>query len=335
MRIAVDAMGGDHAPGEIVRGAIDAALDLPSVSKIFLVGQSDAVKKEMDEYRRSSDKVEILHASEVVDMDESPAKAVRKKKDSSIGRAIDLVKHGEADAVVSAGNTGAVVVASTLKLRTLEGVLRPSIAVVVPTSGRPFILIDAGANIDSSAMLLMQTAIMGSVYSSVVMKRDNPVVGLLSIGGEDIKGNEITKEAFRILDQSSLNFRGNVEGHDLFKGETDVVVCDGFVGNIVLKTIESTAHAVGYWMKEEFKKNPVRLLGAGLLSGAIKAMKTKMDPEMYGGALLLGVQGVCVITHGASSARAIFHAVRVASDLIGHRLNDIIVEKIKKTDVKI
>ncbi len=334
MRIAVDAMGGDFAPREIVRGAVDAALKLPVVTKIYLVGQSEAIKRELDLYPCNSSKLELRHASEMVDMDESPAMAVRRKKDSSIGRAVDMVKDGEADAVVSAGNTGAVVVASMLKLRMLEGVIRPAIATVIPTRDRPFVLIDAGANIDSNATILTQFGVMGSVYSSSVLNQPSPVVGLLSIGGEDIKGNEITKEAFGMLDKSFLNFRGNVEGHDLFEGETDVVVCDGFVGNVVLKTVESTAHAIGYWMKKEFTKNPIRMLGASMLKGAMKAMKAKMDPEMYGGALLLGVNGVCIITHGASSSRAIFHAIRVACDSIGHHLNDVIIEKVKGLGVK-
>lgn len=332
MRIAVDAMGGDHAPREIVRGSVDAARTLSGVSKIFLVGAEDAVRRELTEYGTVDGKVEVRHASEVVGMDEMPAQAVRRKKDSSIGRAVDMVKAGEADAVVSAGNTGAVVVASTLKLRTLDGVDRPAIAAVMPTQDRPFILIDAGANIDCDVRRLRQFAVMGTVYSHVLMDQTSPVVGLLSIGGEDTKGNETTRETFRTLNDSPLNFRGNIEGHDLFRGQTDVVVCDGFVGNIVLKTSESTAQAIGHWMKQEFRKNPLRVLGACMLWGALRAMKRRMDPETYGGALLLGVNGVCIITHGASSARAIFHAVRVARDSVHHHLNQLIVEEIARME---
>ena len=332
MRIAVDAMGGDLAPREIVRGAVDAAIKLPAVSRIFLVGDSRAIERELDGCSFGSEKIEIRHASEVVGMDETPALAVRRKKDSSIGRTVDFVKHGEADALVSAGNTGAVVVAAALKLRTLEGVERPAIAAVMPTQGRPFVLIDAGANIDCSAKLLGQFAVMGSVYSRAILNQADPVIGLLSIGGEQTKGNEITKEAFGILNDAAENFRGNVEGHDLFKGETDVVVCDGFVGNIVLKTSESVAHAITHWMKEEFRKNPLRMVGTALLWSAFKVMKRRMDPETYGGALLLGVKGVCIITHGSSSCHAIFHAIRVACDSVHHRLNESIVEEIKATD---
>ncbi len=328
MRIAVDAMGGDLAPRETVRGAAQAAASLPSVSKVFLVGDEKAIGRELDGIPSPSDKLEVRHASEVVGMDETPAQAVRRKRDSSIGRAVDMVKSGEADAVVSAGNTGAVVVAATLKLRTLQGVERPSIAAIMPTRDRPFVLIDAGANIDCNPALLAQFAAMGSVYSRVILGQADPVVGLLSIGGEEIKGNETTKETLKLLNQSRLNFCGNVEGHDLFEGETDVVVCDGFVGNIVLKTSESLASAIGHWMKDEFRRNPIRLLGVALLGGAVRAMKRRMDPEMYGGAPLLGVNGVCIITHGASSRRAIFHAIRVATDSVHHHLNEEIVAEI-------
>jgi len=330
MRIAIDAMGGDYAPLEIVKGAVEAASSLHSVSKIFLVGNSDIIKSELARYSSVSEKIEIRHASEAIEMCEEPAMAVRRKKDSSIGRAVDLVKSGDADAMVSAGNTGAVVVAATLKLRTLEGVERPAIATVLPTQGRPFVLIDSGANTDCDANLLVQFAAMGSVYSRAILGCSSPVVGLMSIGGEDSKGNEITKEAFGLLNKSDLNFRGNVEGHDLFKGETDVVVCDGFVGNVVLKTSESVAHAIGHWMKQEFKSNLWRMLGSLLLIGALKSMKKKMDPEMYGGAPLLGVNGICIITHGSSSSRAIYHAIRVAAEAVDQQLNKTIVGELAK-----
>jgi len=226
------------------------------------------------------------------------------------------------------------VVAATLKLRTLEGIQRPAIATVMPTTGRPIVLIDAGANTDCSADLLVEFGIMGSVYSREILGQSHPVVGLMSIGGEDSKGNEITKEAFRLLSAAPLNFRGNVEGHDLFRGETDVVVCDGFVGNVVLKTSESVAHAIGSWLKKEFKASPIRMLGALLLRGALKAIKRKMDPEMFGGAPLLGVKGVCIITHGSSSRTAIFHAVRVACEAVGHHVNDHIIEEARKLKTK-
>ena len=331
MRIAIDAMGGDHAPRETVRGAVEAAKGLSSVKRIVLVGDETSVKRELDACGNVPGSIEILHASEVVGMEETPAQAIRRKKDSSVGRAVDLVKSGDVDAVVSAGNTGAVVVAATLKLRTLEGVARPAIAAVMPTRRGPLVLVDAGANLDCDANLLLQFAVMGSVYSDTVVHVPSPVVGLLSIGGEASKGNEMTKETHVRLMDSQLNFRGNVEGHDIFEGETDVVVCDGFVGNIVLKTSESVALAIAHWMKREFKQTPIRMLGAALLGGAFKSMKNKMDPEMYGGAPLLGANGVCIITHGASSSKAIYHATRVASESVHNHLNDRIVEGVAKT----
>jgi len=329
MRIAVDDMGGDHAPHEIVRGAVEAARRLDGISKIILVGDENAVRAEMAQCGAISDKIEVFHASQIVGMDDKPVEALRRKKDSSIARAVDLVRDGAADAVVSAGNTGAVMVSATLKLRKLEAVERPAIATVMPTQNRPFVLVDAGANTDCTSEFLAQFAVMGSVYAQTILGCENPVVGLLSIGGEEVKGNDITRETFKLLSESHLNFRGNVEGHDLFEGETDVVVCDGFVGNVVLKTAESAGTAIGHWMKQEFKRTPIRMLGALLLSGALRTMKQRLDPESYGGAPLLGVNGVCIITHGSSSSHAIYHAIRVAKDSVVGHLNEMIVEQIK------
>jgi len=324
-------MGGDFAPLETVAGSVRAARELDPLTKLYLRGDRAAVEAELRKHGPVPAKIEVRHATETVGMDEHPALAIRKKKDSSIGRAVDMVKAGEADAMMSAGNTGAVVVAATLKLRTLEGVDRPAIAAVMPTvSGRPCVVLDVGANVDSSAARLAEFAAMGAVYSRIILGRENPVVGLLSIGGEDIKGNDTTKEAFSMLESGPLNFRGNVEGHDLFEGATDVAVCDGFVGNVVLKTAESVARAIGHWMKIEFKASPARMFGALMLTGALRSMKKRMDPDMYGGAPLLGVNGVCIITHGASRSNAIFHAIRVASESVYHHLNAAIVEELGK-----
>lgn len=330
MRIALDAMGGDHAPAEVVAGGVQAARGLPALTKLYLVGDEAVIRRELDKHGAVPERIEIRHASESVGMDEHPALAIRKKKDSSIARGIEMVKAGESDAFVSAGNTGAVVVAATLKLRPLEGVERPAIATVMPTQERPLVLIDAGANVDSSPEMLAQFAVMGSVYAREILGRPSPVVGLLSIGTEDIKGNDTIRESFSRISKLGLNFRGNVEGHDLFEGQTDVVVCDGFIGNVVLKTSESVAHAIGHWLKHEFSRNPVRIMGALLLQGALKAMKRRMDPEMYGGAPLLGVNGVCIITHGSSKANGIFHSVRVACESVGHHVNNHIVDEIRK-----
>lgn len=327
MRIAVDAMGGDYAPREVVAGAVLAAA-LDSVETLYLVGDESAIRAELAGLGPVPPKIQIRHASEVVGMGEAPAQAVRRKKDSSIGRAVEMIKAGEADAVMSAGNTGAAVAAGTLKLRTLAGVDRPAIATVMPTQKHPVVLVDAGANLDCTPKQLVQFAMMGSVYSRVILGRERPVVGLLSIGGEESKGNDVTKKTFASLQKSSLNFRGNVEGRDIFEGDTDVVVCDGFVGNIVLKTTESTASAVTSWLKRELTANWVRKSACLLLRGAFKALKRQLDPESYGGAPLLGINGVCIIAHGRSSRNAVYHAIRLAAESVQGHVNEDIVNGI-------
>jgi len=334
MRIAVDIMGGDFAPAETVKGCIEASQrirELKGVTQIVMVGQESLIRAELDRNRTAlGEHLALVHASEAIEMGEAPAAAVRRKRDNSISRCMDLIKAGEARAMVSAGNSGALSAAALFKLGRIKGVERPAIACVLPTrSARPMVLIDAGANMDCDAGWLVQFAIMGSAYAKAVLREQHPRVGLLSIGTEDGKGNEMTKQAFQLLHTCrQINFRGNVEGHDLFKGETDVIVCDGFVGNVVLKTTESVAHAIGSWMKEEFFRHPVRMLGAILLKGALKAMKRRMDPELYGGAVLLGVPGVCIVTHGASSHRAIFNAIRVGAAAIANDMGQIIAEQI-------
>ncbi len=325
-------MGGDFAPKEIIAGAVEAARSVKGISKLFLVGDEATIRRELSSWGEIPGIIEIRHAAKVVSMDESPATAIRRKKDSSISLAVDLIKAGEADAVFSAGNTGAAVAASQLKLRTLEGVDRAAIACVMPTPVKPFVLLDAGATTDCTPTILSQFAVMGSVYSRQIVGRENPSVGLLSVGTEDLKGNETTKETFKILERSGLNFAGNVEGHDLYEGRIDVVVCDGFVGNVVLKTSESAAHAIGKWLKEEFTKNWVRLLGAMLLRPGINSIKKKADPSMYGGAPLLGVNGVTIIGHGVSNAHAVCNGIRVANESVAHKLNHMIVEGVKKLD---
>ena len=330
MRIALDAMGGDFAPREIVRGGVEAASKLKGVASVILVGVESAIREELARCNgaRMGDRIRIVHASENVGMDETPAVAVRRKKDASINRCMELLKSSEADAVVAAGNSGAVVASAVFNLGRIPGVARPAIATILPTRARPLLLLDAGANTDCQAEWLAQFAIMGSVYSQAVLHQANPVLGLLSIGTEDCTGNEVTKKAFGLIQHAGVNFRGNVEGHDLFIGKTDVVVCDGFVGNVVLKTTESVAHAIGHWMKEEFVRHPVRVLGALLLKGALTAMKHRMDPEVYGGAPLLGVAGNVIITHGASTHRAIYHAVRVAATAAHNNVSGVIAERI-------
>jgi len=330
-RIAVDAMGGDFAPGPIVEGAVSAAGDCESIKSILLVGSPAAIEKVLADHPSVPSCIRIVEATEVVGMHESPAGAVRRKKDSSISRAVDLVKNGEADAVFSAGNTGAAVAATTLKLRTLEGVTRPAIAAIFPTNRKPFVMLDAGANPDASAEMVCQFAAMGAVCCQEVLGAGNPVIGLLSIGEEDAKGNDVTKAAFDLLQRSGLNFVGNVESSDLFEGKVDVAVCDGFVGNVVLKTSESVARSLGQWVKEEIEKKLIYKAGAALCRGAFDAIKQRADPAVYGGAPLLGVNGVCIIGHGSSSSKAVGNALRVAAEFVEHGINPKIAESVRKS----
>jgi glycerol-3-phosphate acyltransferase PlsX len=268
-------------------------------------------------------------------MKESAAKAVRHKKDASISRAVDLVKNGAADAVVSAGHTGAAVAASVLKLRTLKGIERPAVACVLPAEDKRFVLIDAGANPDSTPTNLLQFAIMGTVYSRHVLGYKDPSVGLMSIGEEDTKGNDITKEAFKLLKASGLQFDGNIEGHDLFSGVSEVVVCDGFTGNVVLKTSEAIAHAIFSWLKHELFMNPVRKFGAKLAEGAFRSIRKKTNYEEYGGMPLLGVNGVCIIAHGGSSPLAIKNALRAAAESVAQEINPHILQEVQAYNEKI
>jgi glycerol-3-phosphate acyltransferase PlsX len=240
------------------------------------------------------------------------------------------VKHGQADAIVSAGHTGAAVAATVIKLRMLPGIERPGIAALVPTEKNVFVLIDAGANVDAKPMHLMQYGIMGTVYSRHILGYQNPTVGLMSIGDEDAKGSGLTKDVFKLLKESSLNFRGNIEGRDLFEDPCEVVLCDGFVGNVVLKTCESIAHAIFTWLKHEITKSPTRKLGALMVKPAFKAIHKKTNWEDYGGSPLLGVNGICIIAHGRSTPLAIQNALRVAAESIEQQVNPHIIEEIRR-----
>ncbi|GAB4167408.1 MAG: phosphate acyltransferase PlsX [Terrimicrobiaceae bacterium] len=329
MRIALDGMGGDHAPKSPVAGAARALAELPQITKLFITGDQTALKAELAANQCSDPRVEIVHTTQVIEMGDLAVEAVRRKKDSSLCRAVDLVKHGQADAVVSAGHTGAMVAATTIKLRTLEGVERPGIASFLPTEHNVCVLIDAGANVDARPEHMLQYAIMGAVISKHVLGFDNPAVGLMSIGGEDAKGNDFTKEIFKLLKQTNLNFRGNVEGHDLFEHPVEVVLCDGFTGNVVLKTCEATASAVFHWLKRELKATPLRMAGAWLARNAFRAIRNKTNYEMYGGSPLIGVNGIAIIAHGASTALAMKNAIRVGCEYVDKGVNPLIVEAIK------
>lgn len=322
-------MGGDHAPTVNIVGAMDALRYYPKLQHIFLVGDEPILKAECAKHGLSlrDPRVSIVHASEVIGMAEPGAKTVRKKKDSSISVAMELVKSGRADAFVSAGNTGGAVAAATLKLRTLPGVDRAGIATAIPNEYGLCHILDAGANPEAKPEHLVAYAVMGTAYSRNVLGVKSPKVGLMSNGEEDEKGTSFTKETFKRLKETpGINFIGNVEGRDLFESELDVVLCDGFVGNIMLKTIEGTAKAVSKWLKVEIKENILRLAGAVLANGAFKALKEKGNYETYGGSPLLGVNGVVIIAHGSSSALAVRNALRVAMETVEKKVNSRIEE---------
>ncbi|HUK84088.1 MAG TPA: phosphate acyltransferase PlsX [Verrucomicrobiae bacterium] len=334
MKIAVDAMGGDFAPQNTVAGAVDALCSDGKISRLYLVGDKPRIEAELRKIHAIDPRIEVAHASEVIEMNDPPVQSVRRKKDSSMARAIDLVKRGDADAVVSAGNTGALLTASHLKLRALEGIDRPGLACLIPAPENVFVLMDAGANLEPHPSNLVQYAVMGSLYSKQIMGYTNPRVAVFSIGTEEMKGNELTLEAHRLIKQTDLNFVGNIDGHDLFANIADVVITDAFVGNAVLKACESTTRVVSRWLREELKRNPFRIFGAGLAHGAFRALKRKIDPDEYGGALLLGINGICIKAHGASSPKAIKNAIRVAAEFVESQFNEHIVEEIRKVNDK-
>jgi glycerol-3-phosphate acyltransferase PlsX len=330
MRIALDAMGGDFGPPNLVAGAVMALREYPHITKLWLVGDAQKIEGELKKHQCNDRRIDIFNSTQVVDMSDRAVEAVRRKKDSSISRAVDLVKFDKADAVVSAGHTGAAVAASAIKLRTLPGIDRPGIAAVLPTETNVFVLVDAGANIDARPEHLLQYAIMGSVYSRHVLHYKNPTVGLISLGDEDVKGTDLTKEVFKLLKKSSLNFVGNIEGRRLFEEPVEVVVCDGFVGNVILKTCESISVAIFTWLKHELTRTPMRKVGAYLAKDAFLNIRDKTNYEEYGGSPLLGVDGICIIAHGASTPLAIKNALRVAAESIEQQVNPHIVEEIRR-----
>ena len=331
MRIAIDAMGGDYAPWAIVKGSVEAAKADPSGRRIVLVGQEEKLREELEKFGgKDLPNIDVIHASEVVEMEESPLSGLRVKKDASIAVAANLVKAGEADALVSAGNTGAVVMATKLKWRFISGISRPGIASYIPTPWGCSLLIDAGANIDCKPMHLLHFAVMGDIFARCVMGKEKPRIGLLSVGTEAIKGNELTREGYRLISQSKLNFVGNIEGKHVFSHKLDVIVTDGFVGNVVLKLTESISGAVMRMLKDEIVKNWYRRVGALILRPALMNVRKKGDYSEYGGAPLLGVNGICIICHGGSSAKAIRNAIRVADNIGRSRVNEHIETAIKE-----
>ena len=335
MRIAVDVMGGDHGCGVVIEGAKRALQADRRISALYLVGNRAEIHAALPQRGFRDHRVRVLHASEVLTMADKPAAALRRKRDCSIARAVELVHEGRADAVISLGNTGGIFAAATLKLGRIPGVDRGGIATVIPTPDRAFVLLDSGANIECMALHLAQYAIMGSIYAREVLGYDNPRVGILSIGTEESKGNELTLEAFKLCKQLDLNFIGNVEGYDLFRNHVDVVVCDGFVGNVVLKTCESLAMALFSMLRSELTANPRRQLGALLAQNAFRNLKRRVDPEGYGGAPLLGFNGVVMKAHGSARERAIANAIRVTCETIQHHVNQVIAQEIARANERL
>jgi glycerol-3-phosphate acyltransferase PlsX len=310
--IALDCMGGDHGP-EVTIPAAAAFLQQRSDAHIILVGRRDEIEAQLRALHLEGDaRLRVHHAPEVVGMDEPPASALRAKRDSSMRLAVDLVKSGEADACVSAGNTGALMAISRFVLKMLPGVERPAIASMVPTMRGRSCVLDLGANVDCTPLHLMQFAVMGAALYSVVEKVERPSVGLLNIGEEDIKGNEVAKQAGELLRASDLNYRGNIEGYDIYKGTTDVVVCDGFVGNVFLKSSEGLARMLAAYLHEEFTRNPFTKLLGFLCLPVINAFRRRVDPRRLNGASLLGLRGIVVKSHGSADSFAFRVAINRA-----------------------
>lgn len=336
IKIAIDAMGGDLAPGEIIKGAVDATAANEDI-KIFLVGQREKITEELKQLKHyPNERVVIVDAREVISADEQAGMAVKKKKNSSLRVAMNLVKDQQAEAVLSAGNTGAFMAGALLIIGRLKGISRPALAPLIPTfNGDRFMLLDVGANVDARPEQLLHYGIMGSIYVQKLLRKNVPRIGLLNIGTEEGKGNQLTREAYPLLKDSSLNFIGNIEARDLMDGAADVVVCDGFTGNIVLKMMEGVAEGIFSSLKRELNKNMKSKLGALMLMSGLKDMKKSLDYTEYGGAPLLGVKGICIKSHGSSKAKAIKNAiVNQAYPLSREKVNDIICGDLDRMSLK-
>lgn len=333
MRIALDAMGGDYGPEELIAGA-SLAVKQAGI-EIILVGDDTLLQtrvKDTIEDRSVSSSISIAHASQVVGMDEYPVDAIRRKKDSSIMVAFELARQGEVEGVVSAGNSGATLAAALRKLGRIKNVVRPGIASMFPTLKKPVVIMDIGANVDCKALHLFQFGVMASAFSSLY-DTQHPRVGILSIGEETGKGNSLVKETYELLQKSPLNFIGNVEGRDVYKGDVDVIVCDGFVGNNILKVSEGLAEAIQQMLRNEIVKSPLAKLGYMLAKPAFKRFKKRVDYTEYGGAPLLGINGTGIVCHGKSNAQAIKNAILEAVKMVDNNVNDTISKDLSKIQI--
>ncbi len=326
MKIVVDAMGGDFAPKAVIKGVVDAVKEFDVT--VVLVGIKEDIIVELSQYQYPKEKIEIVHASEVVDMHDHATVSIRKKRDSSIAVGIRLLKEPQYDAFISAGNTGAVVAASAFNLGMLEGVERPAIGLVIPTLKNFSFLIDVGANTEAKPEHLLQSALMASSYAQEVLDLPKPSVGLLNIGAEETKGSGFEKEAYKMMEARLPNFIGNVEANEVYTGKADCIICDGFVGNIVLKISEGLMESAGALLKREIVKSPIAILGAMLMKASLKEFKKLVDYSEYGGAPLLGVNGLVMISHGRSSPKAIKNAIRATMREIEHNVMDAMKKEI-------
>jgi glycerol-3-phosphate acyltransferase PlsX len=324
LRIALDAMGGEQGPEEMVAGAIQAVEE--SDLDVSLVGDENILNRILQNQSSVSSRLHIVHASQVVSMNESPFEAIRRKKDSSIIRAFEQIKNGEADGVVSAGNSGATMASAIKSLGRLENILRPGIASIFPTLKKPLVMMDVGANVDCRPKHLFQFGVMGAAFSDNLFQIEKPSIGLLSIGEEGGKGNVLVKSAHELFRKSSLNFIGNVEGRDIFQGDVDVIVCDGFVGNVCLKVSEGLAEAIIAMLRTEMSKSFMAKIGYFLAKQAFGNFGKRVDYAEYGGAPLLGMNGTGIVCHGRSNAKAIKNAIRVAAEMIRSRVNGHIIQ---------
>ncbi|ADL51639.1 phosphate acyltransferase PlsX [Clostridium cellulovorans] len=326
MIIAVDAMGGDNAPSAVVEGCIQALED-DSIKLIFC-GKEKLINEELSKYKYDSSRVSIVNAEDIITNNEHPAMAIKKKKDSSLVKALNLVKDGSADGIISAGSTGALLTGATVIIGRIKGVKRPALAPIMPGKNNSFMVIDVGANVDCKPEYLPQFALMGKVYFEAVMKINNPTVGLVNIGSEEEKGNELTKGAFPLLKEAPINFVGNVEPREIPYGDVNILVCDGFVGNTILKTYEGVASSILGVLKEEIMSSTRTKIGGILLKPVFKIFKQKFDYKEVGGSAFLGTNGICIKAHGSSDARAFKNAVRQANLVYENKVIDKITEGI-------
>jgi glycerol-3-phosphate acyltransferase PlsX len=324
LRIALDAMGGERGPEEMVAGAIQAVKE--SDLNVTLTGDKNLLNRILRKHPESGSRVEVVHSTQVIAMDESPFEAIRRKKDSSIVKAFDLVKSGNADAAVSAGNSGATMASAIRSLGRLNNVSRPGIASIFPTLKKPLVIMDVGANVDCRPQHIFQFGVMASAFSNNLFGIEKPSIGLLSIGEEGGKGNVLVKSAHELFQKSSLNFLGNVEGRDIFQGNVDVIVCDGFIGNITLKVSEGLAEAIITMLKNEMAKSFMAKVGYRLAKHAFDSFRKRVDYAEYGGAPLLGLNGTGIVCHGRSNAKAIMNAIKVAAEMVRNNVNEHITQ---------